>query len=275
MSESPSLWLELMPRKTTPEKKSVSLSPVQTRSAITKINRRFQELFSLDLNKLTNETGGNVLDGYVLKINATLRDIYGADSIEYDEYMVKSLKPVFMVWYEGMDSSLRGNMEIVREKVDATLTKLRTLVDFLEEQVGPGEDDASSRILRAYDGLDLHAEISRAASGLYSSGHYANAVEAAVKALNALVRLRSDLEHDGVTLMERAFSPSNPVLKFNALQDQSDKDEQKGFMQMFAGAVSGLRNPRAHSFVHDEPERALEFIAFISLLAKLLDEAER
>ncbi|TIN67697.1 MAG: TIGR02391 family protein [Mesorhizobium sp.] len=88
-----------------------------------------------------------------------------------------------------------------------------------------------------------------------------------------MVRLRSGLEFDGTTLMERAFNPSNPVLKFNALQDQSDKDEQKGFMQLFSGAVSGLRNPRAHGFINDDAERALEFIAFVSLLAKLLDEA--
>jgi uncharacterized protein (TIGR02391 family) len=76
-----------------------------------------------------------------------------------------------------------------------------------------------------------------------------------------------------MTLMERAFNPTNPVLKFNALTDQSDKDEQKGFMMMFCGAVAGLRNPRAHGFINDEPERALEFIAFVSLLAKLLDGA--
>ena len=44
-------------------------------------------------------------------------------------------------------------------------------------------------------------------------------------------------------------------------------------MMMFSGAVAGLRNPRAHSFIEDDPERALEFIAFVSLLAKLLDEA--
>jgi hypothetical protein len=46
-------------------------------------------------------------------------------------------------------------------------------------------------------------------------------------------------------------------------------------MNMFSGAVSGLRNPRAHGFIHDDPERALEFIAFVSLLAKLLDEAKK
>ncbi len=45
-------------------------------------------------------------------------------------------------------------------------------------------------------------------------------------------------------------------------------------MMMFAGAVAGLRNPRAHKFVNDDPERALEFIAYISLLAKLLDSAK-
>jgi hypothetical protein len=46
-------------------------------------------------------------------------------------------------------------------------------------------------------------------------------------------------------------------------------------MQMFSGAVSGLRNPRAHGFINDDPERALEFIAFVSLLAKILDGATR
>src|SRR5436190_24080942 len=76
-------------------------------------------------------------------------------------------------------------------------------------------------------------------------------------------------------LMERVFSPNNPILRFNAMADQPDKDEQRGFMMMFSGAVSGLRNPRAHKLIQDDPERALEFIAFVSLLAKLLDGAKR
>jgi Protein of unknown function (Hypoth_ymh) len=51
--------------------------------------------------------------------------------------------------------------------------------------------------------------------------------------------------------------------------------EQLGFMMMFSGAVAGLRNPRAHKLINDDPERALEFIAFVSLLAKLLDGAKK
>ena len=41
----------------------------------------------------------------------------------------------------------------------------------------------------------------------------------------------------------------------------------------FTGAVTGLRNPRAHKIIKDDPEMALEFIAFVSLLAKLADKA--
>jgi len=120
----------------------------------------------------------------------------------------------------------------------------------------------------------LHPAIEQAAGQLFRDGHYANAVEDAVKALNELVRLNSGIDDkDGSALMEFIFSPKNPVLKFNNLSDTSEIDEQKGFMMMFSGAVTGLRNPRAHKIIKDDAEMALEFIAFISLLAKLADRA--
>lgn len=46
-------------------------------------------------------------------------------------------------------------------------------------------------------------------------------------------------------------------------------------MQLFCGAVTGLRNPRAHKIINDNAEEAVEFLAFISLLAKLLDKAKK
>jgi uncharacterized protein (TIGR02391 family) len=239
-----------------------------------KVIRRLEELSSLDINRLDNDTGGHLLDSYVQKINATMREIYGVDSVEYDEFSIKTLRPVFRINFAGKDISLRGNIDIVRRNVAGCITKLKTLLEILKEQSGEVAEDKAFRAIRAYSGLDLHPEISRAASSLYADGHFANAVEASVKALNGLVRLRSGLEHDGTSLMERAFSPANPVLRFNDMQDQSDKDEQKGFMQLFSGAVSGLRNPRAHGFIRDDAERALEFIAFVSLLAKLLDQTK-
>jgi uncharacterized protein (TIGR02391 family) len=122
---------------------------------------------------------------------------------------------------------------------------------------------------------DLHPVIAEAANKLFLDTHYAKAIVDAVIALSNLVRRHSGEDLDGDKLMTTVFSPSNPILQFNDLKNQSDRDEQKGFMMMFAGAVAGLRNPRAHSLRKDDPQRALEFIAFVSLLAKLLDGARK
>ncbi len=146
----------------------------------------------------------------------------------------------------------------------------------LHEQLEDAGETPTGRALRAYDGLELHKDIDRAAGRLYRDCHYANAIEDAVKALNALVRLYSGVDDlDGSKLMQRVFGGTQPILQFNALADASDRDEQQGYMMMFSGAVAGLRNPRAHKLILDDPERALEFIAFVSLLAKLLDGAEK
>ena len=72
---------------------------------------------------------------------------------------------------------------------------------------------------RAYEGLDLHPAIARAANDLYRNGHYANAIEDAVKALNNLVRLHSGEDGDGTPLMEKVFSPKKPILRFNEGRD--------------------------------------------------------
>ncbi|WP_141400563.1 TIGR02391 family protein [Magnetospirillum sp. 15-1] len=249
------------------------LSPEQMRQAIPRLEKRIAELAQLNLNSLTEENGDDVLCGHVNKINDTLIGIYGHNSIEYNRYAVDGLSFYSMALFAGYDRSFRARLPDITKAVMSLLSNLKSALDILKEKVGEVDAPAAGNSIRAYQGLDLHSEISRAASRLYTDGHYANAVEAAVKALNGLVRLRSGLEIDGTSLMEKAFSPNAPVLKFNDLASQSDKDEQKGFMQMFSGAVSGLRNPRAHGFLKDDPERALEFIAFVSLLAKLLDEA--
>lgn len=97
-----------------------------------------------------------------------------------------------------------------------------------------------------------------------------------MKHVNHLIkrfRVLSNLSLDGKQLMLSAFSVCNPKLKFNQLQNQSDKDEQEGFMHIFAGLMQGIRNPKGHEIVNfNDPYRALEHLGFISLLFRKLDE---
>ena len=252
-----------MPKKpSTPTPVSAILSPDQIRKAIPALERRIAEFTELKLNELTEDNGDNTLDALAQKANATLREIFGPNTIEYREYEIDSLRAysgVMSLGYNEYDDSFRARSPEIKRLVDRATSTLRTARDILNERLSPDDPASGNRVLRAYEDLELHHEISRAASKRYQDGNYADAVEAAVKALNGLVRLRSSSDLDGSKLMEAVFNPNNPILKFNALADQSDKDEQKDFMMMFSGAVAGLRNPRAHRFINDDPERALEF----------------
>lgn len=79
---------------------------------------------------------------------------------------------------------------------------------------------------------------------------------------------------DGVKLMQNAFSPNNPVLKLNDLITQSEKDQQRGYMELFAAVITGVRNPRAHEHAYlDDPETALELLGLANHLVRIAREA--
>lgn len=123
----------------------------------------------------------------------------------------------------------------------------------------------------------LHPAIREIARPRFDAEHYADAVEAAFKHFNARVKAcvpssaRGDA--DGAPLMERVFSQRKPLIVLSTLDTQSGRDEQMGYMKMFAGAMSGVRNPKAHDNVEITPERALHHLVVASLFCFRLDEA--
>jgi uncharacterized protein (TIGR02391 family) len=84
-----------------------------------------------------------------------------------------------------------------------------------------------------------------------------------------------ELARTAIKKIQNVFSPKSPILKFNSLQSETEKSEQQGMVFLYAGAMLAFRNPRAHQIIEDDPEKALEYIAFLSLLAKSLNKAER
>lgn len=261
-------------RSTPPPKRAANIPAADVPDAIAKLERRLRDFEGAK----PEAHDGNLYDLFESlchKLDGTLADVFGADTLDFDRWHVSRNEfSVGYIPFGGNSIPRHEYIEAFNGARATAISRLNAAIELLRERLEPAESGVA-KVLRAYDGLELHADIAAAVNDLYHGGHYANAIEDAVKALNDRVRLRSGLPEDGATLMQRAFGGADPVLRFNDFADQFDKDEQQGFMMMFWGAVAGLRNPRAHKLIKDDPERALEFIAFVSLLAKLLDGATK
>lgn len=127
-----------------------------------------------------------------------------------------------------------------------------------------------------YDILVKSKEIRDATRKLFLDGHYARAVEEAYKCINNAVKTKSHLPKNGQDLMNQVFSEKNPILKLNKLRTDSDRNEQLGYMLIFAGCMTGIRNPRAHEHqLWDAPDVALEMLVWANHLMKVVNKAKR
>lgn len=106
---------------------------------------------------------------------------------------------------------------------------------------------------------------------------YADAVESALKEVNfrakELYRKYRNEKKDGQDLMRKAFTPSNPFLIFEGIDTESGRNVQEGYMQIFAGAMQGIRNPKAHENLSISREDAVKCLILASLLMDKIDEA--
>lgn len=107
----------------------------------------------------------------------------------------------------------------------------------------------------------------------FESGHFQDAVEWSLKVVAAEVRRRTGLTDDGSALMHQAFSPKRPYLMFEDPIPATRESLQQGYMEIFAGAMTGVRNPKAHGMVQLDRRRCIHFLFLASLLADKIDEA--
>jgi len=122
----------------------------------------------------------------------------------------------------------------------------------------------------------LHPTVVTLARPRFEAGHYADAVEAVLKELNTAVKLIhkqvANEELDGATLMRKALTPNKPTIVLDDLATDTGRNIQQGHMDLFAGAMVGVRNPKAHGNVVISPERAIHHFFLASLLFQKLDE---
>jgi uncharacterized protein (TIGR02391 family) len=242
-------------------------------ACIARLRSRLEQVEKLSPN---DDTERNALS---MSIRNAIHDIFGTNSQQWRSSADFSLTQWMFVVPSDPDEYAYAKHEAVTSGMANGKAKLRALIAELEErkaeQTGsPGT--ARREAADLFDGLTLHARIRDAARELFKDGHYRQAVLDASLAFVNMVKERSRVhDRDGNALMSMVFSRNNPILAVNDLADQSDQDEQEGFMHLAMGVCLALRNPRAHDLDPDEPEHALDCLVLLSMLAKRVQKAQR
>jgi len=128
---------------------------------------------------------------------------------------------------------------------------------------------------------DFHVWVWGGASSLWQSGHFAQAVDGAIKKLNAetqnKVGRRDVSEADlfkQVFSLDKAQQGKVRLRRMPPDDSRTYKSVQRGAMAFAEGIFAGIRNPLAHEAEHDLTEQqALEYLAALSVLARWVDEA--
>jgi uncharacterized protein (TIGR02391 family) len=238
--------------------------------AIAKLKRRRGEVETLKGLLF----GDQQINNAAQNIRITILDIFGPNSPEYGEHRGHE------IYHAGPNSwHLDGEAVLqfcFQEGIPQTIKLLDGLVVQLQEKLDDLQRDTTARARSAFESLDLHSRIAGVSAHLYRDGHYKQAVlDGSIALVNYVKEKSGQHSLDGSKLMTMVFSANSPLLGFNEMKDQTDRDEQEGFMHLFQGAVLALRNPRAHTIFDDSPEIALDCIAFLSMLAKRLEDAKR
>jgi len=237
---------------------------------IEKLQRRITEV--KDLKDKQVRYDDQARSNVQFNIQETIREVFGEDSAEYDRHRYHRIshgsEHIGMTPYELQSGFEAG--------IPKTVTMLEGLIQRLEEKRGDLQGDAAQLVHATLRSFDLHPRIAGVVTDLYENGHYANAVlDGAIALVNFVKEKSGRHDLDGKKLVQEVFSVNNPILVFSDLNDQTDRDEQEGMMHLFEGAVMAIRNPRAHALFDHDPQRALEYIVLLSLLAKRLEEAKR
>ena len=124
---------------------------------------------------------------------------------------------------------------------------------------------------------NMHKEVAKIAKNRIKNGEYKSIIQDVCISLNNYVRKKAGIhDADGTELMEKAFASNDPKIKLadGKVGEKKFKEEQKGFMFLFSGAMKTIRNKAAHNhqlYTINSLQDALEILGFFSFLFKIID----
>lgn len=126
----------------------------------------------------------------------------------------------------------------------------------------------------------VHPTIKKLVEGRFKAGHYQDAVFVACKKMNNIIKEKYKEEtgndEDGQSLMNKVFSPKSPhFILPTDLSSVSRQNEQRGYMMLFAGTMSAIRNPIGHENIVLTERDAMQKLIFVSHLLEKFEKRSK
>lgn len=122
----------------------------------------------------------------------------------------------------------------------------------------------------------IHPLIRAISKNKFDNNFYADAVETAFKEVNNIIKNANKkitgLEIDGSKLMKKVFSVNNPVFSFADITTDTGRSIQQGYMEIFAGAMTGIRNPKAHNNMLPDKNNTIHLLFIASFMTAKIEE---
>lgn len=201
---------------------------------------------------------------WINKVLRFLKNEFGEKSDYYEQFYNATHGPTVV-------SSGTTEGEFQRRHLDRLQRYKGYLKAFLEEI----EEEEPVRESRFPSELKLHSKIESVSTELFQNKHYSQAIFEAVKILEKEIKTKSGVrDKSGVSLVNHVFSKESPIIRIVEGDESWQIDEREGFRFLFMGAFLGIKNPKSHDTPElDDPFKAVEYLSFISLLMKRLDES--
>lgn len=125
----------------------------------------------------------------------------------------------------------------------------------------------------------LHSEVQRISKKAFINGLYTESVRSAFieieNKLNKIYYKETHKESHGQQLVRVLFKLENPLFVFNDLENETQKNEQEGYCNIFAGAMQAIRNEKAHHNTPITKEEAIKRLMLASLLFDKIDSMKK
>ena len=167
-------------------------------------------------------------------------------------------------------------MVLLRSDFIAKPEKINGVMTYSQKYPPDQNSTIEESYVTIFKELKLHEDIRKVSSKLFLDSHYDQAIFAAFKKVNNLIKEKSNQHSkDGKDLMLSTFTSKQPILKINNFVTESEINEQEGFMHIFAGAMQGIRNPQGHDDeIGENPWNTIELLCLASLLAKKIEKSK-